>query len=189
MAARFGTAILLRMKHYSISELATLFGLSRSALLYYDRIGLLPASGRSGSGYRYYMEKDRRRLERARQFQEAGLSLKEIRSVLSSGGKPGSKLLQKRIGETVEEMRKIRRKQQLLTGMLRQATSQPASTPVDKKMWIELLQAAGMNQEAMGRWHREFEKRSPDGHQEFLASLGIPNREIALIRKWAASEP
>jgi DNA-binding transcriptional MerR regulator len=46
------------MKTYSISKLARAFGLSRSTLLYYDRIGLLAASGRTGSGYRCYSEKD-----------------------------------------------------------------------------------------------------------------------------------
>src|SRR5262245_19662656 len=52
------------MKTYSISRLARAFGLSRSTLLYYDRIGLLAPSGRTGSGYRSYSEKDYRQLER-----------------------------------------------------------------------------------------------------------------------------
>ena len=44
------------MKTYSISKLARACGLSRSTLLYYDRLGLLPPSGRTGSGYRCYSD-------------------------------------------------------------------------------------------------------------------------------------
>ena len=59
--------------------------------MYYDRLGLLKPSGRTGSGYRYYTDADQRRLKRIGFFREAGLTLKEIRAVLSSGGKPGTK--------------------------------------------------------------------------------------------------
>src|SRR6266496_3342040 len=76
----------LPMKTYSISKLARTRGLSRSTLLYYDRLGLLKPSGRTGSGYRYYTDADQRRLKRIFDFREAGLTLKEIRAVLSSGG-------------------------------------------------------------------------------------------------------
>jgi len=53
---------LTAMKTYSVSKLARAFGLSRSTLLCYDRLGLLPPSGRTGSGYRCYTDKDHRRL-------------------------------------------------------------------------------------------------------------------------------
>ena len=85
------------MQTYSISKIARACGLSRSTLLYYDRLVLLKPSGRTGSGYRYYTEADRKRLERIGDFREAGLALKEIRDVLSSGGKPGTELLEKRM--------------------------------------------------------------------------------------------
>src|SRR5215472_15426757 len=92
------------MKVYSISRLARACGLSRSALLYYDRLGLLKPSGRTGSGYRYYTAAEQRRLQRIGHFREAGLTLKEIRAVLSSGGKPGARLLEKRLRETATKM-------------------------------------------------------------------------------------
>src|SRR5512135_3416503 len=111
------------MKTYSISELARAGGLSRSTLLYYDRLGLLTPSGRTGSGYRYYTETERRRLERIGHFRQAGLTLKEIRAVLSSGGKPGARLLEKRLGETAHEMVGLKNQQRLLAAMLRQVTS------------------------------------------------------------------
>lgn len=45
-----------------MGELGRLFGLSRTALLYYDSIGLLKPSGRSASGYRRYGESGFRRI-------------------------------------------------------------------------------------------------------------------------------
>jgi DNA-binding transcriptional MerR regulator len=41
-----------------VSALARRHGLSRSTLLYYDRIGLLKAGGRTGGGYRDYTAGD-----------------------------------------------------------------------------------------------------------------------------------
>src|SRR5512136_872555 len=156
------------MKTYSISKLARACGLSRSTLLYYDRLGLLRPSGRTGSGYRYYTDSDQRRLERIRYFREAGLTLKEIRAVLSSGGKPGTRLLEQRMRDTAENIIGLKNQQRLLAGMLRRVASGKPPASVDKKLWIEMLRAAGMDQNAMNRWHSEFERRAPDGHNEFL---------------------
>lgn len=52
------------MKTFRITELGKRFGLSRSTLLYYDRIGLLQPSGRTEAGYREYTRSDADRLER-----------------------------------------------------------------------------------------------------------------------------
>jgi hypothetical protein len=48
-----------------------------------------------------------------------------------------------------------------------------------------MLRAAGMDDEAMNRWHTEFQQRAPQGHHEFLLSLGIPEREVHRIRYWS----
>src|SRR5215472_6024708 len=111
------------MNHYSISKIARACGLSRSTLLYYDRIGLLRPSGRTASGYRYYTDADRARLQRVRHFREAGLTLKEIRAVLSSGCKPGTKLLERRLRETAENIVGLKNQQRMLARMLRQVAA------------------------------------------------------------------
>lgn len=176
------------MRTYSISKLARACGLSRSTLLYYDRLGLLPASGRTGSGYRLYTDRDRRRLERIRHFRDAGLTLKDIRAVLATGGKPGTKLVEKRMRETAASISALKNQERLLGGMLRQVAAGTLPAAVDKQLWVEMLQAAGMDQEAMNRWHAEFERRAPAGHQEFLVSLGLPEAEVARIRRWSRGE-
>jgi len=174
------------MKQYSISKIAREFGLSRSTLLYYDRIGVLPPSGRTYSGYRYYTEKDRHRLERICRFREAGLSLEDIRACLAAGGKPKSKVLEKRLRQTASEMRDLRNQQRLLAGMLARVASGEAPPCVDKQMWVEMLRAAGMDENAMARWHAEFESRAPNAHHDFLVSLGISEKEVLHIRDWSS---
>jgi DNA-binding transcriptional MerR regulator len=177
------------MNRYSISKIAGACGLSRSTLLYYDRIGLLRPSGRTAAGYRYYTDADRTRLQRVRHFREAGLTLKEIRAVLSSGGKPGTKLLEKRLRETAENIVGLKNQQRMLARMLRQvAAAGKRLATVDTQLWVEMLEAAGMDEAAMKRWHMEFERRAPDSHEEFLLSLGIPAGEVARIRSWSRGE-
>lgn len=165
------------MKTYSISQLARSFGLSRSTLLYYDRIGLLPPAGRRHSGYRYYTDKDRRRLDRICHFRQAGLTLEDIRVFLSSRGKPSAKVLEKRMRETVDGILDLKRKQRLLAGMLNRLVSGGCPPSVNKSMWVDMLRAAGMDDQAMSRWHTEFERRAPAAHHDFLLSLGIPERK------------
>jgi DNA-binding transcriptional MerR regulator len=174
------------MKTYSISRLARAFGLSRSTLLYYDRIGLLAPSGRTGSGYRCYSEKDYRRLERICQFREAGLTLKDIRGVLSSGGKPGAKLLEKRMRETAATIVDLKNQQRVLARMLGRIAR--TSGPVDVELWVDMLEAAGMDEKGRKRWHTEFERRAPEAHNEFLLSLGIARDEVTKIRRWSRGE-
>jgi DNA-binding transcriptional MerR regulator len=178
----------LTMPRLSISRLARACGLSRSTLLYYDRIGLLRPSGRTASSYRYYLPADRARLERVRHFREAGLTLKEIRAVLSSGGKPGTKLLEKRLRETADSIVRLKDQQRMLAGMLRRVAAGKRLTTVDTQLWVEMLEAAGMDDAAKKRWHMEFERRAPEGHREFLLSLGIPPNVAARIRSWSRGE-
>ncbi|MES9851626.1 MAG: hypothetical protein ABW170_07330 [Candidatus Thiodiazotropha sp. L084R] len=56
------------------------------------------------------------------------------------------------------------------------------SNYVNKKQWIELFRATGLTDEMMSRWHKEFEARNPEGHQEFLEWINIPSNEITEIR-------
>lgn len=176
------------MKTYSISKLARACGLSRSTLLYYDRLGLLQPSGRTGSGYRYYTDAGLRRLRRIGHFRQAGLTLKQIRAVLCSGGKPGVRLLEERLRDTAENIVGLKNQQRLLAGMLRQVASGKPPPAVDVKLWVKMLRAAGMDEDGMHRWHSEFERRAPEGHREFLLSLGLPLHEVEEARRLSREE-
>ena len=68
---------------FSIGEASSRVGLPTSTLRYYDRIGLVPATGRSGGKRRY----DHRAVQRIRAVvlcQRAGFRLEEIASLLDA---------------------------------------------------------------------------------------------------------
>jgi DNA-binding transcriptional MerR regulator len=73
-----------------IGELAARLQLNPKTIRYYEEIGLLPRADRSTSGYRRYDERDVERLGFIRRAKTLGLSLDEIRDILSvqAGGEP-----------------------------------------------------------------------------------------------------
>ena len=174
------------MKTYTITELAKAFGLSRSTLLYYHRIGLLKAPERTDSGYRIYGEEERKRLERICLFRASGLALSEIQRVID-GDKPhqSAEILEARLKELEREMAELKRQQQITVSLVQQITGESPSQVVDKKVWTQMLEAAGMDEDAMATWHSEFEKRAPHAHHAFLLSIGISEAEASRIRAWS----
>jgi MerR family transcriptional regulator, thiopeptide resistance regulator len=168
---------------FQISELARSFGLSRSTLLYYDRIGLLKPSARSEAGYRLYSAEDRDALAAICTFRRAGLTIEDIRRVLSMKEDADGAVLQRRLHELGEEIRVLQTQQRLLAKMLKVQSLEELPVAVDKQAWIEMLRVAGMDEAAMKRWHIEFERRAPEAHHRFLLALGIPEDEVLFIRK------
>jgi MerR family transcriptional regulator, thiopeptide resistance regulator len=168
---------------FKITELARKFGLSRSTLLYYDRIGLLTPSGRSDAGYRLYSLNDRDRLSTICSFRQAGLTIEDIRRVLSMEEDANGVVLRRRMRELGEEISTLQTQQHLLGKMLQVQSLGELPVTVDKQAWIEMLRAAGMDEAAMRRWHTEFERRAPEAHHKFLLALGISEDEAFFIRK------
>ena len=66
-----------------IGELAAASGLTRDALRYYERQGLLPRSHRTAGGYREYDGAAVDRVRFIKQAQAHGLTLREIRDLVS----------------------------------------------------------------------------------------------------------
>ncbi|WP_017626451.1 MerR family transcriptional regulator [Nocardiopsis chromatogenes] len=71
---------------YKVGELARASGLTVRTLRYYDRIGLLRPSRRTGGGHRVYGEAEVRRLYRILLMRGAGLSLGEAGRALDDPG-------------------------------------------------------------------------------------------------------
>ncbi len=57
-----------------------------------------------------------------------------------------------------------------------------SSSTIGKNEWVDMFREIGLNEETMLDWHRVFESRHPDAHEQFLQWLGIPADEIADIR-------
>lgn len=168
---------------YTVGQLGKLIGLSRSALLYYDEIGLLSPSARSSSGYRLYSEGDVQRMERIMIYRDAGLSLDVIGKLLQADEESAPVVLERHLLRVNEEIARLRQQQHVIAQLLGDAQVLRKSRSMTKAHWIALLASTGLNEEGMLKWHMEFEKMSPDAHQDFLESLGIPPEEIALIRQ------
>jgi len=170
---------------YRITELANQFGLSRSTLLYYDRIGLLKPSGRSESNYRRYSATERDRLESICAMRRAGVDIEGIRTILQTAGDEATDVLKRRLADISSEISALQTKQRMIAGMLKlQGEGGPRNT-VDKEMFVSMLRAAGMDDHAMRKLHAEFERKEPASHHAFLLSLGISEKEAQLIRKWS----
>lgn len=168
---------------YTIGKLARKFGIARSTLLYYDRKGLLRPRSHAKGEYRHYSEEEAARLERIRQYRDAGLSLSEILALLDNPKSVGIReILEGRLMELNREITDLREQQHVLARLLgRNATSRGKT--LTKETWTEMLQAAGFSQSDMIDWHARFEKNSPRKHEEFLRKLQIPEEEIKEIRR------
>jgi MerR family transcriptional regulator, thiopeptide resistance regulator len=170
----------------TISALARGSGLSRSALLYYDRLGLLKACKRSRSGYRLYSPSEVERLEQICLYRQMGIPLKEMKKLLDkSGGNASMKILQRRLRILGREIANLRRQQRYILEILKQKQLQQGVEMINKQRWVEIMRAAGLDEEDMHNWHIQFEKMEPEAHQEFLESLGIKPPEIQKIREWS----
>jgi len=169
------------MKTYRVSELGSRFNLSRSTLLYYDRIGLLRPSGRSLSDYRQYTAEDLARLERVCFFRDAGLSLSEIAQLLDKAGNDGL-ILEKRLREINREVAALKAQQRLITGTLKTVAAGHNASRLDKDLWLSLQKACGLDETALKHWHTEFERRAPRAHHDFLLSLGLSEKEAIQVR-------
>jgi DNA-binding transcriptional MerR regulator len=167
---------------WTVSKLASRAGLSRTALLYYESIGLMRAPARSQGNYRFYDERDLKRLLEIRAYRDAGLKLDDIRAVLDRSAGEAAGVLRRRLMELDDEIRARREHQAAILKLLRH-TSLRREQMITKQKWVSIMKACGLSDEQMHRWHAEFERSAPDEHQEFLEFLHIPEAEITTIRE------
>lgn len=171
----------------TIGTLAKRFGLSRSTLLYYDRIGILAPSGRLANGYRAYSRADEDRLRQIVTYRKTGASMRDIRRILDGGRSALREVLDRRLDQLNGEIAALRGQQRFILGLLkcRKVTSRVGVMNLD--LWIALLKAAGFTREDMNGWHVAFERSSPASHQKFLEFLCIPETAIRRIRRRSRS--
>jgi len=169
----------------TISKLGKRFSLSRATILYYEREGLLEPASRAANGYRWYGDREIERLEQITGFRSYGVPVRDIRELLArDSGQAHDQILRKRFAQMETEIQGLRRQQQALLAILEQAPESP-QPPMSKERWSGIMRAAGMSDEDMRNWHREFEAREPLAHQEFLESLNLNADEIKRIRGWS----
>jgi Predicted transcriptional regulators len=170
----------------TVTKLAQRCGISRTTLLYYESIRLIPPPQRSGANYRYYGEKDVERLLAIRSYREAGLTIEDIRAILSTDtrhtGSKATGVLKRRLQELDVEIATLRSHQRAIL-MLLQSKALGKAKMITKEKWVSIMKGCGFTEDQMHRWHTEFERSAPAEHQEFLEFLHIPQDEIVNIRK------
>lgn len=172
----------------TIRRLGDKFGLSRTALLHYDRIGLLRPSGRSPAGYRLYDGEAESRLRLICTYRSAGLSLSEIRDLVDNPKSGESPVLARRIGELDAKIGELRIQQRAIVELMRRNGRNGYDTAIGRRAWVDILESCGMDANDRQRWHEAFERSAPEAHQSFLRWLGIPEAEAREIRKRSRSD-
>ena len=176
------------MQMFTIGQVAKKYSLSRSTLIYYDSIGVLTPGGRSESNYRLYSEDDLKKMDRIQLFRSAGLSLDSIELLLEKENSELDSTLEGRLLTINSEIQKLRNQQKVILNILENETLVRDSRLMTKEVWVSILKAAGLDDTGMKNWHIEFERASPEAHQDFLESLGIEKDEVAAIRDWSRPE-
>ena len=143
---------------YRISELALKVGLSRSTLLYYEKLGLI-SSKRQANGYRAYSTHDLQQLKLLQQLQAGGLTLKECQACLDT--RIDRSLLLERLQTLEHEIAQKQQSRDLLAAMLGQAS--------------------------MRGWHQALENQAPGAHLAWLLKQGF-NEKQALRLKWLSKD-
>ena len=169
----------------TVTKLARRCGVSRTALVYYESIGLMPPPQRSGGNYRWYSETDVQRLRAIRAYRNAGLTLENIRAILkahSLDGDDASSVLKRRLVELDAEIEALRDHQHSILKLLGNGAF-GREEMITKEKWVSIMASSGFTKEQMHRWHAEFEQSAPQEHQEFLEFLHIPEAEIKSIRE------
>src|ERR1035438_8669583 len=173
----------------TVTNLARACKLSRSTLLYYESIGLLPRPRRTAGNYRAYSPKDAERLRQICVYRDAGVPLADIRSLLDGSRDGAATVLRRRLEELSAGIERLRDQQRAIARLLKSAHKLRSIPMVTKDKWVAIMKAAGFSEDDMRRWHAEFEKSAPGEHQEFLEFLHIPAEEIGHIRAWSRESP
>ncbi|MGI9274069.1 MAG: MerR family transcriptional regulator [Endozoicomonas sp.] len=145
---------------YRISQLADLAGLSRSTLLYYEKLGLIQ-SRRSANGYRYYGQADLQRLNLIQQLQAGGLTLQECKACLES--RLDREQLERRLASLDDEIARKQKARDLLSSLL------------------------GKDGARMREWHCQLESTAPDAHFDWLMKQGYSEKD-ALRLRWLSRD-
>ena len=142
---------------------------------------------RSRNGYRWYGDDEQKKLEAILAYRSYGVPIREIASMLNRDTEmEQERVLRKQFASLEQEIQKLRQQQKAIVLLLEHPTLMEQQM-VNKERWVEIMKAAGFDEETMKNWHKQFEKMEPEAHQEFLESLSIDQEEIKQIRVWSRS--
>jgi len=168
----------------TISRLARQFSLSRSTLLYYDRIGLLRANQHSRAGYRLYDAQAVERLRRIVELRSACMTLATVKQVLETST-PLADALEQQVALLNRQLAQLRAQQRVVLTLLQSRSAARLARSMSKKSWTRMFRSIGLTDADMHQWHGHFDRTMPEAHQDFLESLGLDASEVRRIRAWS----
>lgn len=122
------------MRGLTIGKLADMAGVHLETIRYYERIGLMPAPGRTAGGYRSYGTEHTQRLSFIRRARELGFGIEEIRTLLALA-EPGQTscanvrvLTMKHLDDVRAKIADLRRLESILKKTVEQCSG--AATPM-----------------------------------------------------------
>ena len=167
----------------TVTQLARQCQVSRATILYYERAGLLQPARRSDNGYRWYGDREVERLKMINAYRSYGIPVASIIALLDRKSSASqSQILRDHFNDLEREIQQLRKQQRAIVALL-QEPELLEQNMVTKERWVDIMRAAGFNDNDMRTWHQKFEEMEPEEHHKFLASLGISEEEIARIRK------
>ena len=116
-------------------ELARLTGVSADTLRHYERLGILPTSQRTKSGYRLFNASAVETVQLTQRALQLGFSLKELSEILrtrESGGIPCQRVLgltEEKLQLVEEQIQELRRTQDYLRELVRNWREKLKRTP------------------------------------------------------------
>ncbi len=142
---------------YTVSQLATLSGVSVRALHHYDEIGLLKPASIGANGYRYYGREELLRLQQILFHRELGLSLDDIRRAIDTPGFDRAAALRDQRAKLAAEIARLHELTRTIDHTL--ADLEGGKTMTETSMYRGFDAAARERQEAWaverhGKWAR-----------------------------------
>ncbi len=162
----------------TIGLLGEKFGLSRSTLLYYDKIGLLSPKGRSPSNYRIYTKEDVQKLEKICMYRKTGVKLEQIGHLLSSSD---SSVWEERLGQLNNEIKALRVQQKMILEIIKNPDEGEVATLFRSDRFSTILRSLGMSDNELEQFHIKLEQTSSVEHRSFLFYLGLNEEEADKI--------
>jgi DNA-binding transcriptional MerR regulator len=139
------------MQTFGIGAFARRAGVTVRTVRYYDQVDLLKPSAYSDAGRRLYSELDYARLQQILTLKLIGLSLEEIRSLLTADRIALAQLLEQQRRALHDKMRRLAGIIQTIEGAQR---SLHASQTIDLEQFINIIKAVNMSNQS--DWFGQF---------------------------------
>jgi DNA-binding transcriptional MerR regulator len=167
---------------FTVRELCKKSGLSRTAILYYESIGLLTPEARSESNYRLYSDDSAERLEKICTYRDAGVPLADIAQILSLESSAEREILERTLLMLNHRAKEIRESQERIITLLQHTPNTSRSLfGIDMKAIMASLAPLGIGEDVFLQIHRALENNSPEGHHQLLSLLGFDEDEVNRI--------